>query len=125
MKKSIKELPALLSTYSVITDKRGNRAGRKKETYIDVVCSFDIETSLLHIGDDDHAIMYIWMFDINAEYQIIGRTWDEYKRLTNLINDFCGDRLKIDAYVHNLSYEFAFLQGIYKFNKEDIGYKKC
>lgn len=120
MLKSIKELPALLFDYSIITDKRGNRAGRKKENYIDVVCSFDIETSLLHIGDEDHAIMYIWMMDINAEYQIIGRTWDEYKRLTDLINEFCGDRLKLVVYVHNLSYEFAFLQGIYKFNQENV-----
>ena len=116
----IENAPALISNYGVITDKRGNRAGRKKETYIDVVCSFDIETSLLHINDDEYAIMYIWMFDIDAKYQIIGRTWEEFKRFTRAINEFCGDRLKLVVYVHNLSYEFSFLQGIYKFKTEDV-----
>lgn len=120
MRQRIEHLPALLSNYSIITDKRGNRAGRKKENYINVVCSFDIETSLLHINDDEHAIMYIWMFDIDAKYQIIGRTWEEYARLTSVINEFCGDRLKLVIYVHNLSYEFSFLQGIFKFKQEDV-----
>lgn len=113
-------MPALLTDYDIITDKRGNRAGRKKENYINVVCSFDIETSLLHINDDDYAIMYIWMFDIDAKYQIIGRTWEEFKRLTDTLNEFCGDRIKLVVYVHNLSYEFSFLQGIYKFKQEDV-----
>lgn len=120
MNQSIEYVPALLSAYDIITDKRGNRAGRKKENYINVVCSFDIETSLLHINDDEYAIMYIWMFDIDAKYQIVGRTWEEYQRLTAAINEFCGDRLKLVAYVHNLSYEFSFLQGIYKFRTEDV-----
>ena len=120
MNQSIEYVPALLSSYDIITDKRGNRAGRKKETYIDVVCSFDIETSLLQINEDKYAIMYIWMLDIDAKYQIIGRTWEEYKRLTDAIDKFCGDRLKVVFYVHNLSYEFSFLQGIYKFKKEKL-----
>lgn len=120
MNQSINDVPALLSAYDIITDKRGNRAGRKKENYINVVCSFDIETSLLRINEDEYAIMYIWMFDIDARYQIIGRTWEEYKRLTSAINEFCGDRIKLVVYVHNLSYEFSFLQGIYKFKKEDV-----
>lgn len=120
MRQSTENLPALLGYYDIITDKRGNRAGRKKENYVNVVCSFDIETTLLHINDDEYAIMYIWMFDIDAKYQIIGRTWEEYKRLTTAINDFCGDRIKLVVYVHNLSYEFSFLQGIYKFKPEDV-----
>lgn len=120
MRQRIENLPALLASYNIITDKRGNRAGRKKENYVNVVCSFDIETSLLQINEDEYAIMYIWMFDIDARYQIVGRTWEEYKRLTAAINEFCGDRLKIVVYVHNLSYEFAFLQGIYKFKREDV-----
>lgn len=120
MKQRTETLPALLSSYGIITDKRGNRAGRKKENYINVVCSFDIETSLLRINEDEYAIMYIWMFDIDARYQIIGRTWEEYKRLTTAINEFCGDRIKLVVYVHNLSYEFSFLQGICKFKKEDV-----
>lgn len=120
MNQSTEYVPALLSSYDIITDKRGNRAGRKKENYINVVCSFDIETSLLHINDDDYAIMYIWMFDIDAKYQIIGRTWEEYTRLTTAINEFCGDRVKLVVYVHNLSFEFSFLQSIYKFKREDV-----
>lgn len=120
MRQRTENLPALLTSYNIITDKRGNRAGRKKENYVNVVCSFDIETSLLQINDDEYAIMYIWMFDIDARYQIVGRTWEEYKRLTAAINEFCGDRLKLVVYVHNLSYEFAFLQGIYKFKREDV-----
>ena len=119
MMMSIENVPALLTDYDIITDKRGNRAGRKKENYINVVCSFDIETSLLHINDE-YAIMYICMLDIDAKYQIIGRTWEEYQRLTEAINKFCGDRVKLVIYVHNLSYEFAFLQGIYKFETEDV-----
>lgn len=87
----------------------------------DIVCAFDIETS--NVGDNQ-SIMYLWQFQLDLDYTIIGRTWDEYKLFIDCIcyNLRAGE--SIIVYVHNLSYEISFLTGIFNFNPEDIFFIK-
>ena len=85
---------------------------RCKQMYANGILAFDIETTRL---DDDNSIMYIWQCGlyVDGEYFITyGRTWEEWTNLQDAINKRLGT-VKIVCMVHNLSYEFQFLAGLY------------
>ena len=94
---------------------KGNPHGNKV-SYKDLVCAFDIETSRL--ADIEQSIMYIWQFQIE-DTTIYGRTWPEFIH-------FCKEvkrRLRgqwLVVYIHNASYEFQFLKGIYEFEPDEV-----
>lgn len=98
--------------------RQGNQ-GRKndKRKYKDLFCAFDIETT--NDMELEQAYMYIWQFQIEDQ-TIIGRTWMEFKEF--LRN--CRMQLKQDEwlmiYVHNLSFEFTWLKGLYKFKPDEV-----
>ena len=117
-----------LENMDVITDKRGNRAGREKTRYKNVVTAFDIETSRVVTGWKKdrgeetpvyNSFMYIWMFQIGKEDTIIGRTWEEYKEFIENIEKAIGIS-KLVVYVHNLAFEFQFLSGIYPSDRWEV-----
>lgn len=89
---------------------------RGKLRYNEQLCAFDIETTAL--PELQQSIMYIWQFAIE-DYVIVGRTWEQFRVLVNWLNKVSHGR-RIVCYVHNLSYEIAFLSGIFHFNDEDI-----
>ena len=97
----------------------GSRKRKKegKREYIDIVCSFDIETSKLPFVDD--SIMYIWMLQIGPYDTIIGRTWAEFSYFLRNVYRVSGGRWLV-IYVHNLAYEFTYLSGIYHFKSEEV-----
>ena len=110
--------------YSIIAaagcqKRRQGNQGRKndKRIYKDLFCAFDIETT--NHPDLEQAYMYIWQFQIEDQ-TIIGRTWMEFKEFIHN----CRLRLKeheyLMIYVHNLSFEFSFLKGIYNFKKDEV-----
>lgn len=101
---------------------------RTKKGYIDnTIYSFDIETTSYLIlnnkqipacryleltkDEQENAIfqstMYIWQFSINSEVYY-GRTWQEFKAFLIKLN-FTNPHKKI-IFIHNLSFEFEFLQ---------------
>ena len=102
---------------------RGNQKGRDKLYYKDLICAFDIETT--RIKEIEQSVMYVWQFailfpDTNTIDVIMGRTWEEYKKhIENMYNSLRLDE-KLCIWVHNLSYEFQFLAGIYKFEPENV-----
>lgn len=96
---------------------RGNPRGRQKTLYKDIICTFDIETTRL--PDIDQSFMYIWQMCI-GDNVIVGRTWEEFKLLLSEFKLHLKDKEKVVIFVHNLSYEFQFLAGIYRFNKDDV-----
>ena len=109
------------SSIPILKRPRGNQRTRDTEFYYkDVVCAFDIETTRKKIGercisknvykDIEVAIMYIWQFQIGLDLTIIGRTWDEFMTLMNMIDEGLNDNEKLCVYVHNLSYEFQFIR---------------
>ena len=88
---------------------------RAKIVYADALMAFDIETTRL---EDDNAVMYIWQCGlyVSGEYYITyGRTWEEWTALQEAINERLGG-ITIICFVHNLSYEFQFLAGLYEFS---------
>ena len=107
----------ILKTADRLKNKRGNQGRKKKPTLINMVCCFDIETT--YLKDIEQSFMYIWQFQF-GEYTIIGRTWDDFLTLCSRIKNSIKSNERLIVYVHNLSFEFQFLRGIYKFQKEEV-----
>ena len=96
----------------------GNQGRRNdKRKYKDLFCAFDIETT--NDTELGQAYMYIWQFQIE-EYTIIGRTWFEFKEFLHNCRLQLKDHEYLMIYVHNLSFEFSFLKGIYKFKPDEV-----
>lgn len=92
--------------------------GRKvKREYIDTVSAFDIETS--RIPDTEESIMYVWQWAFERDV-IVGRTWDEFARCVEVAKASIPAEKWLVLYVHNLSYEFQFLSGVFDFRPEDV-----
>lgn len=108
----------LIAQAKHVKRKRGNNGGKSKRDLKDLVCAFDIETS--NIPDIEQASMYIWQLQIDELGTIIGRTWDEYQQLLARVCDLLGENESIVFYVHNLSFEFQFLRGIYPFQPDEV-----
>lgn len=89
-----------------------------------VACAFDIETTSYYSAkyDKDLATMYIWQLGLNKD-TIIGRTWEEFVELLNLISDHAArfDGTVI-CLIQNLSFEFQFFKSILKWNINKEGY---
>lgn len=103
-------------------DTRSNKGSKKAKGYKNCLCAFDIETTRLE--DIEQSIMYIWQFsilfldDLHID-TIIGRTWTDFELfLDNLMND--DNYAYYMIFVHNLSYEFQFLRGIYTFSPDEV-----
>jgi hypothetical protein len=108
----------LIAQAKHVKRKRGNNGGKSKRDLKDLVCAFDIETS--NIPNIDQASMYIWQLQVDDLGTIIGRTWDEYRQLLARVCDLLGENESIVFYVHNLSFEFQFLRGIYPFQPDEV-----
>lgn len=108
----------ILNTIPTLPLPKGNRGRSKKPLYKDVVCAFDIETT--YMEEYAQSVMYVWMFQIGRNITIIGRTWTEFQNLCHLIANNLEVAEHLVVYVHNLSYEFQFLSGIYNFTPEEV-----
>ena len=96
---------------------RGNPRGRKNCYYKDIICAFDIETT--NIPELKQSFMYIWQFQFGLDYTIVGRTWEEYTEFLLKLKEYLG-KVWLVIFVHNLSFEFQFLSGIYKFDDFEV-----
>lgn len=95
--------------------------GVRSAPYADCICAFDIETTRL--AEVEQSIMYVWQFCLDfpdgSDTVIIGRTWAEFRHMLYRLGQVLGDKhLKI--YIHNASYEFQFLAGIYDFKPHEV-----
>jgi len=95
---------------------RGNHGGNKRN-YLNIVTAFDIETTLL---DNQQSIMYIWQWQFGNDTTVIGRYWSEFTDLQKRIHSALPDDTWLVVYVHNLSFEFQFLKGVYEFLPDDV-----
>ena len=86
---------------------------RKGVEYINAPFTFDIETtSYINTAGDKRAFMYIFMFSLNGK-AVYGRHWADFYYTLDKLKQTLGlnDTRKLIIYVHNLPYEFQFLQG--------------
>ena len=101
----------------LVKRKSGNQRTKKRIKYKDVITAFDIETTRL--ADIEQSIMYIWQWQFGDDYTVVGRTWDEFTLFQRKLANVLADSVLV-VFVHNLSYEFQFLRGIYQFNKDEV-----
>lgn len=97
--------------------KKGNPGKRERPIPIDMVCAFDIETT--YLSDIEQSFMYVWQFQL-GDHTIMGRTWEEFMDLLMQIRTGLKTTERLIVYVHNLSYEFQFLRGIYPFTEKEV-----
>ena len=98
----------------------GNHAGHYKMAYKNIVTAFDIECSTIETAKGPQAFMYVWQWQFGTEYTVIGRTWDELKSFIKKLTKGMFKEQGIWVAVHNLSYEFQFLRGVFHFGEEDV-----
>ena len=114
--------PAVLSDNWVVETKKQGKKFIKTE-YLEQAMSFDIETSSFTANIDGKeeklAYSYIWMFaiDDNVYY---GRYLKEFAVFLDKIKEYLNlnKKRRIIIYVHNLSYEFQFINEY--FNVTDL-----
>lgn len=102
----------------------GNPAcrGKNKRRYKDLITAFDIETT--SIDEIRQNVMYIWQWcffwDDKNYYVVIGRTWSEFLTLCDKIAKALAEDVYLVVFVHNLSYEYQYLRGVYQFDPESV-----
>lgn len=88
----------------------------KKHKISEVASVFDIEvTSFYNEKNEKQSTMYAWVFGLNGRC-VIGRTWEEFLKLINKLIVFyeLNVEKRLIVYVHNLAYEFQFIQHLFK-----------
>lgn len=102
--------------FSVLTQKTRKK---NKKKIVEEVFAFDIETTA--IPEIQQSVLYIWQFQIGTRLTVFGRTWDDFNWFMLKFRNCIPKGAKAIVYVHNLSYEFQFLKGVYDFTgDEDI-----
>lgn len=101
----------------LVKRKSGNQRTKKRTKYKDLITAFDIETTRL--VDIEQSIMYIWQWQFGDEYTVVGRTWEQFEVFQRKLANVLDDSVLV-VFVHNLSYEFQFLRGIYNFQPDEV-----
>ena len=104
-----------LANYKIIAK---NKRKKGSKAYLDAVTAFDIEST--RIKDIDQSIMYIWALQFGLDTTIVGRTWEEFFEMIDRFRSHLQDVCYLVVYVHNLSYEFQFLKGLYDFEPDEV-----
>lgn len=108
----VDDIEKLINKY--LKSNKPNIVGRKGHQYLNVSASFDIETSSFYQDTDKVALMYIWQFGLYDTVKqdticIVGRTWREFSDLMVIFNKILPKNVKLIVFVHNLAYEYTFL----------------
>lgn len=99
-------------------NKTGNPGNAWKRKYLNIVTAFDIETS--RVPGMEQSAMYVWQWQWGLDFTVMGRTWDQFRELIGAIVDRMKSDHSLVILVHNLSYEFQFLRGIYQFSQDEV-----
>lgn len=91
---------------------KGESRSQRRKDYVNCIVTFDIETTAL--DDIKHSFCYIWQCCINGDI-IIGRTIESAKTLFDNLCRYLDDKTQVLCFVHNIAYEFEFLQQILEF----------
>lgn len=79
---------------------------------------FDIETSSFYSGDQKQCTMYAFVFGINGRCAR-GRTWNDFMHIIDIIVKTyeLSEKKHFVIYVHNLSFEFQWIQHLFEWEK--------
>lgn len=117
---------------------KAKKPSNKANYYVNTLSAFDIETTRLDLSDnpnehDYHSFMYVWQFQLGEEITIVGRYWEEFMQLIEILVNTLFDISEeqqlpeiphLCCFIHNAAHEFAFLSGIYHFHPEEGFYRE-
>lgn len=110
--------PSEIKNVTELAFNHAKTRSKNKIEYINIPCSFDIETSSFYYNDEKCCCMYEWTLGLNGAC-IIGRTWGDFllcmKKLSEKLE--LSESKILVIYVHNLSYEFQFIRKFFKWTK--------
>ena len=131
-------LDAELVRYGFIPKaKKAKKPSAKAWNILEALCAFDIETTTMIMAPETagsvnaHAFMYVWQFQL-GDKTIVGRTWEEFRefieQLTHAVYHaqeyyHLAETPILVCWVHNLSYEWQWLSGLYNFENEDVFFR--
>lgn len=104
--------------YAVMKRRKSKKRKVDKLDVLDCICAFDIETT--NIPEIEQAVMYIWQFQIDTELTVFGRTWEEFIDMLKKIIKALPERCQLVVYIHNASFEFSFIKGVYDFSPDEV-----
>ena len=114
---TVKDFPFDLMQYVCAAKYPNGHPQFHRKRYAEIICTFDIEsTNLVEIKQ---AVMWHWQTCIDG-LVVVGRTWEEYQRLLDGLDQWLPADLCLVFYVHNLGYEFQFLRAIHDFTEEEV-----
>lgn len=122
-------------SYGLVPRGRKHRDKDGRDT-LNIYSAFDIETSTVWLNDDRslydvHSFMYSWAFQLE-EYTVLGREWQDFFDFLTALFSACvhvkreknlNTEPKLVIWVHNLSYEFSFLSGLYEFSDDECFFR--
>lgn len=84
--------------------------------YMNLPVSFDIEDTSFYDKDGNKtSVMYVWQVGVN-NIVYMGRTWEEFHELIDVMKEFTDRHNRIIIYVHFLDHEFAFIRKQFKWS---------
>ena len=90
----------------------GNPGGGGRRNVKNLLCAFDVETSKL--PNEEHSILYHWQMQMGFDLPTIwGRELWEVRAFFDRIAEQLKPCDVLLVFVHNLSYEFHFLRGVF------------
>ena len=93
------------------------KPGKRRRTYLETPATFDIETTTIDNGEDEYpeGFMYRWMVCFQG-YVCMGSYWEECVRFFHKLRRTMrlNHHTVVVVYVHNLSFEFQFMQSFFK-----------
>ena len=108
---------------AALTSKAVKIRSKNKIKYLNIPAAFDIETSRVQVDDNlSHSFMYIWQFGIGCDNDCLityGRTWEQFFDLLNTISSELelNTKKRLVIYIHNMSYEIAFIARRFQWQK--------
>ena len=124
---------AFFKDYGLVPRAKRQRRNKGAEM-VNVFAAFDIETSTIKLGSepaDNHAIMYVWQYQIE-DYLIIGRTWEEWLDLLAVLRRALEQYGTLEktaktpvmiTWIHNAAFEFTFISGLYSFRDDECFFR--
>lgn len=95
------------------------RRGKNSRDYLYIISCFDVETSKIHVTGELQAFVYVWQWAFGNDV-VFGRDLSSFKVFCERIIYAMPNRVHLKVWVHNLSYEFAYLKGVIHFTPESV-----
>lgn len=89
---------------------------QKKSYYINLSCSFDIETtSFYNEKGEKQSTMYAFVVGVNGKCTV-GRTWNQFLNICQKLTAYfdLSNNKRLIIYVHNLAFEFQFIRKLFE-----------